>query len=777
MLDTSTGLLLVNGDASAFTGGAYVYGGQLAVNSVFGSGIVCENGATAAGNGTVAGLTDVYGALSPGNAGMTGTFNAAGGLTLESGATLTNGLSGTVNGSNDLVSVSGNLTLNGNTIVLNLLNGTLQNGIYPLIKYTGSVSGSFSSVQTAAPTVYSLTLTNITSTTPNEIAVVVFGTPSNLTWNDGSGDGLWNAGSSINWTNYSIHDEEQFFNAESVTFDDSITNSANSALATSTNITIAAGQIVNPLAFTNNSTVNYTIGGAGEISGGATLVKGGNSTLTISNLNSFSGGVTVNGGTVQAYGLGGNTALGAGTPVINTGATLIGVDADAFGYAANTAPTNIFINGGTVSDLGVASYRITMPNITFAGGTLTSASGNAGDLDGNYSAFGDGTTCTITTLPTNTTAMISAGTMGFGKPTTFNIAAGNVATGATPGVDLGVTSQFVPYGIQSLTKTGAGVMALDCTNSATWNDPITVAAGTLQLGTTNDSAGLVAPAGVGNITNDATLLIDGSDTVSVPNIISGTGNVVIASGTAVLTAASTYTGNTVVEGGTLALSGAAAISDSPNLIVGANGTLNVASLSSAFTLGAGQTLSNSTSTANINGNLIAGPGTLSLTYASGTPSLSIANGTLTLSSGTVVTINNLGSPLPVGNYTIIAAGTGGSVSGTLPASVTVNGGGAAVGQPVTLQVNNGALVLVVGSTASAAKITGISISGTTLNLTAADGADGGSFVLLESTNLFLPLNQWTPILTNNFGSNGALSLSTNIINPRNHQEFYLLQMP
>ena len=33
----------------------------------------------------------------------------------------------------------------------------------------------------------------------------------------------------------------------------------------------------------------------------------------------------------------------------------------------------ININGGTVTNLGTASYRITLPNLTFTGGSLTSA--------------------------------------------------------------------------------------------------------------------------------------------------------------------------------------------------------------------------------------------------------------------------------------------------------------------------------------------------------------------------------------------------------------------
>jgi hypothetical protein len=71
--------------------------------------------------------------------------------------------------------------------------------------------------------------------------------------------------------------------------------------------------------------------------------------------------------------------------------------------------------------------------------------------------------------------------------------------------------------------------------------------------------------------------------------------------------------------------------------------------------------------------------------------------------------------------------------------------------------------------------TGISVSGTTLTLTATNGTAGGQYLLLESTNLLLPINQWTPVLTNTFNGSGDVSLSTNIIQPGNAQEFYLLQ--
>ena len=73
-----------------------------------------------------------------------------------------------------------------------------------------------------------------------------------------------------------------------------------------------------------------------------------------------------------------------------------------------------------------------------------------------------------------------------------------------------------------------------------------------------------------------------------------------------------------------------------------------------------------------------------------------------------------------------------------------------------------------------AHFTSISVSGTTLTISATNGADGGQYVLLGTTNLTKPLSQWTPILTNNFDGSGNLNLSTNVVNPAVPQQFYIL---
>ena len=73
-------------------------------------------------------------------------------------------------------------------------------------------------------------------------------------------------------------------------------------------------------------------------------------------------------------------------------------------------------------------------------------------------------------------------------------------------------------------------------------------------------------------------------------------------------------------------------------------------------------------------------------------------------------------------------------------------------------------------------ITGISLSGTNIFLTATNGATGGIYYLLGSTNVSLPLNQWMPIATNVLNANGNFSIiATNAVLENFPQQFFILQ--
>jgi hypothetical protein len=56
-----------------------------------------------------------------------------------------------------------------------------------------------------------------------------------------------------------------------------------------------------------------------------------------------------------------------------------------------------------------------------------------------------------------------------------------------------------------------------------------------------------------------------------------------------------------------------------------------------------------------------------------------------------------------------------------------------------------------------------------------NGPGSGTYYVLTSTNVALPISQWTSIFTNTFLGNGAFSI-TNPITGGNPQQFYLLQV-
>jgi hypothetical protein len=68
----------------------------------------------------------------------------------------------------------------------------------------------------------------------------------------------------------------------------------------------------------------------------------------------------------------------------------------------------------------------------------------------------------------------------------------------------------------------------------------------------------------------------------------------------------------------------------------------------------------------------------------------------------------------------------------------------------------------------------MNLSGTTLFISATNGTAGGTWALLQSTNLALPLSQWQTNGIGSFDANG--NLSTSITNTaKNQQEFYILK--
>jgi autotransporter-associated beta strand protein len=165
MAKEGAGTLILAGN-NPYAGGIYVNSGALFIHGTTteASTIEARNGTLLGGTGSLAPVTVRSGAeLSPGpqpNATLTTE-----GLTFESGSTLTVDLD--VIG--DRIAVNGNVTLNG---VLNVrLSGSVLNGAYTIISYTGMRSGSGLAL-TNIPSGYSMALDY---GTPGEVRLLVSG--------------------------------------------------------------------------------------------------------------------------------------------------------------------------------------------------------------------------------------------------------------------------------------------------------------------------------------------------------------------------------------------------------------------------------------------------------------------------------------------------------------------------------------------------------------------------------------------------------------------------
>jgi fibronectin-binding autotransporter adhesin len=120
----------------------------------------------------------------------------------------------------------------------------------------------------------------------------------------------------------------------------------------------------------------------------------------------------------------------------------------------------------------------------------------------------------------------------------------------------------------TLNKRGSGTLILDETGGNDFTGGINVSSGTLQVGN-NDSGGNLPSSG--NIVNNGALNFKRADTITVPNVISGSGTLAQnSSGSVMLSGANTFTGAVTVAQGTLQIGNSSALGTT-------NGTTTIAS--------------------------------------------------------------------------------------------------------------------------------------------------------------------------------------------------------
>lgn len=149
---TGTGKVTFNNNSSAFTGTTNITQGALALNTILGGSLFVQNGGHLSGNGTILGNVTVEtgGIIRPGNS--IGTITIGGNYEQESGALYQVQVNG-VNSS--LITVAGTATLhNGSVLEVIPHNDPINfNHTYTILTATGGLSGTFTNVFTANPSV------------------------------------------------------------------------------------------------------------------------------------------------------------------------------------------------------------------------------------------------------------------------------------------------------------------------------------------------------------------------------------------------------------------------------------------------------------------------------------------------------------------------------------------------------------------------------------------------------------------------------------------------
>ena len=475
--------------------------------------------------------------------------------------------------------------------------------------------------------------------------------------------------------------------------------------------TVAFSGVISHVA--NTSSVN--------INGGASSAG----TVTLSGNNTFTGGLTLSGGTLTAQTSAG--ALGAGTLVLNTaGTTLNFYDSADRSFGRNT----------TVSaDMTIKSDRTTSgAGRLYTLGTLgiganilaVTMGSNVNDSNARLT-FGATTLSGAPTFNVGSGAVLTLGAVG-GSYALTKAGAGTLSLGSAGTYNGGTTIRAGNVIWGDATALGSGLVTLNDASTGASDTPYLYrnAAGTLANNITVANLGSGNPATIGKDSGNVSVTYSGTITLNKATRLrddsasgtttfnaqitgsgaiskTGGGKVVLSSG------ANNFTGGITIDAGTLALSGSGAIASSPVVSVAGGATFDVSGRTTALTLASGQgltvTASGSASPATIATTTSKGLTTAansplvfsSYSSAGGAPLTVTGASSLTLAAGNPVTVTVSGGQLTVAGspYKLVSIGSGNTVAvnGTAPTSVTVNGDGAEGG--ASLSIVGGELYLVI----------------------------------------------------------------------------------
>ncbi len=586
---SGTGTLTLSGDNTNFAGLTSVTSGTFLVDQKLGGAVTVASGATLGGKGTLAGNVSLdAGGILTGREGQTLTFEKS--LTLVAGNIVNLALG--ESGQAGLFNVKGDLTLAGTINITDI--GSFGPGLYRIFDYTGNLTGNTAVLGTipgndTSQMVLQTSIANQVNLVNAAGLVLNYWDGADTALHNNNkvdgGAGTWKLASDENWTDKdgmvnAVWTNDQFAilsgTASTVTIDNSSGAISVAGLQFAADgyrlegDALMLADTVNNAASVLRADKDVTATIAVELQGTNGIKKTDLGTLILTADNTYTGGTTIAGGTLQ-LGDGGTTGSITGD-VVNDGklafkrsdtltmsGTISGLGGLLQEGAGKTILTgnNTYLGGTTIKSgilqIGDGGTSGTIQGAVVNNGTLTFNRSDSLSFNGNMSGSGtliqsgSGTTILTGKNTHSGGTTIQTGTLQIGDGGTSGSLAGDVTNNAKLTFNRSDNLLFngVVSGTGALVQTGNGRTVL--TGENTYNGGTTIQSGILQIGN-GETTGSIT----GNVINDAVLLFNRSDSLVFSGEVSGSGSLLQGGlGTTILTGDSTYSGGTLISAGTL----------------------------------------------------------------------------------------------------------------------------------------------------------------------------------------------------------------------------------
>lgn len=795
---------------NTFTGGIFVSGGSLFVNGKLSSAVTVERrgtpegasqfgGSGQLGNGLLvqAGctLTPGPGTSSPGTLTITNTFTELGSVLNQFD------LSSDPNGSNDLVRVFGNVLLAGtNTIAITQTSGFLGGGVYPLLTYTGTLTGGLTNLVLTGNFIQPVALTNppgmiallavVPSSAPsaptNLVAAVDGPFEINLAWIDTStNEAEFVLERSLNGVNFSPLDAlpgnttaytdigltpntTYYYRLRGTNLAGFSPYSNVASAATSTNAPALTwrGDGVNNF-WDIATTANWRDGATPTLYGDTALVtfddSGSNSPTIYLTQTLLPGAVTFN--ATKNYTLGGTGALSGDITLNKAGSGSLTLSVN------NSYTGGSLVTGGTLvlNQTGAAGSG----SITLSNGSLTLNSVGSPATTANPLNFTGPATLNITSGNNN---QATSGSWTGAGALTVSIASGGTyspmgsMSGFSGSVTLGSAGTFRFYGSSGSSAAnfnlGTGSASLISRNGGTVSlGSLSGGAGTFLRGASSSDAATTFLIGGNHASTTFSGTITNGNTANRSVTINKQGN-----GTLILTGTNGSSGPTLVSSGKLLVNGNHSFATN-TVTVSATGTLG----------GTGIIGGNTT----VNGTLAPGSSIGTLTFTSN----------LTFNAGSRAQFEISRNPFAHDQVVVLGTLTRGGTLEVLNTSVELleagdnfqlfnapNAAGefAAYDLPAlesglawnTSQLATNGRLWVVSTNPPA--INSYNLAGSNFSFSGTGGTPNWDYDVLTSSEVALPIATWTVADSGQFDANGNFNIVL-AVNPANSQRFFVVR--